>query len=65
MPGESVTATVMVDARLQEPSVSRTADPLLADLLRRGEIAEEVLVDDGLRAAQHGRDPGPPGGRGD
>ena len=46
MPGETVTATVMVDARLQEPSASRTADPLLAGLLRRGEIAEEVLVDD-------------------
>ena len=45
-PGESVTATVMVDARLQEPSASRTTDPLLADLLRRGEVAEEVLVDD-------------------
>jgi hypothetical protein len=46
VPGETVTATVMVDARLQEPSASRTADPLLAGLLRRGEIAEEVLVDD-------------------
>ena len=46
VPGESVTATVMVDARLQEPSVSRTTDPLLADLLRRGEVAEEILVDD-------------------
>jgi hypothetical protein len=45
VPGESVTATVMVDARLQEPSASRTADPLLADLLRRGEVAEEILVD--------------------
>ena len=46
VPGESVTAAIMIDARLQEPSVSRTADPLLADLLRRGEVAEEVLVDD-------------------
>ena len=46
VPGETVTATVMVDARLQEPSASRTADPLLAGLLRRGEIAEEILVDD-------------------
>jgi len=41
-----VTATIMIDARLQEASVSRTADPLLAGLLRRGEVAEEVLVDD-------------------
>ena len=46
VPGESVTATVMVDARLQEPSASRTTDPLLADLLRRGDVAEEVLADD-------------------
>ena len=46
VPGESVTATVMVDARLQEPSASRTTDPLLADLLRRGEVDEEILVDD-------------------
>src|SRR4029079_18920913 len=46
VPGESVTATIMIDARLQEASVSRTADPLLADLLRRGEVAEEILVDD-------------------
>jgi hypothetical protein len=46
VPGETVTATIMVDARLQEPSASRTADPLLADLLRRGEVAEEILLDD-------------------
>jgi FAD-NAD(P)-binding len=46
VPGESVTATAMVDGRLQEPSASRTTDPLLADLLRRGEVAEEILVDD-------------------
>lgn len=46
VPGESVTATIMIDARLQEASVSRTADPLLAELLRRGEIAEEILIDD-------------------
>jgi FAD-NAD(P)-binding protein len=46
VPGESVTTTAMIDGRLQEPSASRTTDPLLADLLRRGEIAEEILVDD-------------------
>jgi len=46
VPGESVTTTVMIDGRLQEPSASRTTDPLLADLLRRGEVAEEILVDD-------------------
>ena len=46
VPGASVTAAVMVDARLQEPSVTRTSDPLLAGLLRRGAVSEEVLVDD-------------------
>jgi hypothetical protein len=46
VPDESVTATIMIDARLQEPSVSRTADPLLASLLHRGEVAEEILRDD-------------------
>ena len=48
VPGEFVKATVMVDARLQEPSASRTTDPLLAGLVRRGAVAEEVLrADDG------------------
>jgi len=46
VPDESVTATVMVDARLQEASAARTADPLLAGLVRRGAVAEEILVDD-------------------
>jgi hypothetical protein len=46
VPGESVTATVMVDARLQEPSATRTTDPLLGGLLRAGAVAEDVLVDD-------------------
>jgi FAD-NAD(P)-binding len=46
VPGESVTATVMVDARLQAPSASRTTDPLLAGLMRSGAASEEVLVDD-------------------
>ena len=30
----------------QDPSAARTDDPLLAGLLRRGAVAEEVLVDD-------------------
>jgi FAD-NAD(P)-binding len=48
VPGECVTATAMVDARLQESSASRTTDPLLAGLVRRGAVAEEVLrADDG------------------
>ena len=46
VPDESVTATVMVDARLQAPSASRTTDPLLAGLMRSGAASEEVLVDD-------------------
>ena len=46
VPDESVTATVMVDARLQEASAARTTDPLLAGLLHRGAVAEEILVDD-------------------
>jgi hypothetical protein len=46
VPAESVTATVMVDARLQAPSAARTTDPLVAGLVRRGAVAEEVLVDD-------------------
>jgi FAD-NAD(P)-binding len=46
VPGESVTSTVMVDARLQAPSASRTTDPLVAGLLRDGAAVEEILVDD-------------------
>jgi hypothetical protein len=46
VPGDAVTATVMVDARLQEPSASRTTDPLLAGLVRAGAVTEDVLVDD-------------------
>ena len=45
VPGESVEATVMVDARLPDPSAGRTTDPLLAGLLRRGAVAEDVVVD--------------------
>ncbi|WP_068799951.1 FAD/NAD(P)-binding protein [Pseudonocardia sp. HH130630-07] len=41
-----VTAAVLVDARLPDPSLARTADPLLADLLARGEAVEEILRDD-------------------
>jgi hypothetical protein len=40
-----VTARVLVDARLPEPSVARTGDPLLAGLLRDGAVSEEVLTD--------------------
>ena len=65
VPGASVTATAMIDARLQEPSVARTTDPLLAGLLRRGAVAEEILVRRRRhRAAQHRVDPGAACGRG-
>jgi FAD-NAD(P)-binding len=42
----SVTAPVLVDARLPDPSASRTCDPLVAALMRAGEASEEILVDD-------------------
>ena len=41
-----VTAPILVDARLPDPSLSRTVDPLLGSLLERGEVAESTLVDD-------------------
>jgi FAD-NAD(P)-binding protein len=40
-----VTARVLVDARLPDPSVVRTRDPLIAALLARGAVSEEVLRD--------------------
>ncbi|ALE72779.1 hypothetical protein AD006_13695 [Pseudonocardia sp. EC080610-09] len=43
---EPVTAPVLVDARLPDPSLSRTSDPLLAGLLAAGQAVEEVLHDD-------------------
>ncbi len=39
-----VRARVLVDARLPDPSLARTRDPLLAALVRDGGAAEEVLV---------------------
>jgi FAD-NAD(P)-binding len=41
-----VTATVLVDARLPDPSAARSVDPLLAGLLRDGAVSEDVLVDE-------------------
>ncbi|GAA1090338.1 FAD/NAD(P)-binding protein [Pseudonocardia alni] len=41
-----VSTRVLVDARLPDPSVSRTVDGLLRGLLARGEAVEEVLYDD-------------------
>jgi hypothetical protein len=51
-----VTAQVLVDARLPEPSASRTCDPLLAALVRDGAVSEEVLTDaDGTVLRNTGR----------
>jgi hypothetical protein len=43
--GPPVTARVLVDARLPNPSAARTTDPLLAALLADGAVSEEVLRD--------------------
>lgn len=43
---DPVTSTVLVDARLPDPSVSRTTDPLVASLRDAGEVVEDVLVDE-------------------
>ncbi|GAA2550790.1 FAD/NAD(P)-binding protein [Pseudonocardia hydrocarbonoxydans] len=43
---EPVRAGALVDARLPDPSAARTTDPLLADLVRRGDAAEDILIDD-------------------
>ncbi|MCE3555944.1 FAD/NAD(P)-binding protein [Pseudonocardia sp. RS11V-5] len=40
-----VRSTILIDARLPDPSVERTADPLLAGLRATGEVAEEILRD--------------------
>nr|WP_151769710.1 FAD/NAD(P)-binding protein [Streptomyces abyssomicinicus] len=41
----TVTAAVLVDARVPDPTVTGTADPLLASLHAAGEVSEEVLGD--------------------
>lgn len=40
-----VTSTVLVDARLPDPSAARSVDPLVAALFRDGALSEDVLVD--------------------
>jgi hypothetical protein len=45
MPDE-VIADVLVDARLPDPSASRSLDPLIAALVREGAASEEVLRDE-------------------
>ena len=43
---EAVTADVLVDARLPDPSASRSCDPMVAALMRDGAASEEVLRDE-------------------
>ncbi|MDN5919994.1 MAG: FAD/NAD(P)-binding protein [Pseudonocardia sp.] len=43
---DTVTSTVLVDARLPDPSVSRSTDALVTSLAAAGDIVEDVLVDD-------------------
>ena len=42
---DDIVGTALVDARIAGPSVSRTAEPLLAAWRDRGEIVEEVVTD--------------------
>lgn len=50
-----VTSTVLVDARLPDPSVSRSTDPLVASLHRDGAVSEEMLIDHGTALANTGQ----------
>jgi hypothetical protein len=43
---EAVTTDVLVDARLPDPSASRSCDPMVAALMRDGLASEEVLRDE-------------------
>ncbi|MBC9712549.1 FAD/NAD(P)-binding protein [Streptomyces sp. TRM66268-LWL] len=43
VPGSEVSARVLVEARLPEPDVRRTADPLLARLLKTGRCRPHVI----------------------
>jgi hypothetical protein len=43
---DAVTTRVLVDARLPDPSASRSTDPLVAALMREGAASEEVLRDE-------------------
>nr|MBA3906389.1 adenylate cyclase [Pseudonocardiales bacterium] len=42
----AVTTRVLVDARLPDPSASRSTDPLVAALMRDGAVSEAVLRDE-------------------
>lgn len=43
VPGPPVTATALIEARLPEPDLPRTAEPLLRDLLDRGQAARHRI----------------------
>ncbi|MFC7304455.1 FAD/NAD(P)-binding protein [Streptomyces monticola] len=45
VPGHTVTATTLIEARLPQPTLEHTADPLLRRLRQSGGISEEVLTD--------------------
>ncbi|MEV5546680.1 FAD/NAD(P)-binding protein [Streptomyces sp. NPDC052309] len=45
VPGPAVRAGVLIEARLPEPDVRRTADPLLGHLLTTGQARPHTLVD--------------------
>ena len=42
---DEVVGDALIDARIATPSVSRSTEPLLRNLHRRGEIVEEVVAD--------------------
>ncbi|MEV7024540.1 FAD/NAD(P)-binding protein [Kitasatospora sp. NPDC093558] len=46
VPGHTLTATALIEAYLPKHTVDRTADPVLRDLHRAGQVAEEVIADD-------------------
>ncbi|MFR9804765.1 FAD/NAD(P)-binding protein [Pseudonocardia sp. RS010] len=48
-----VRSTILIDARLPDPSLDRTADPLLAALHTTGEVSEEILRDDTGAVLRH------------
>jgi hypothetical protein len=52
---DEVRSTILIDARLADPSLDRTADPLLASLLAAGGAREQVLVaEDGTELRRTG-----------
>jgi hypothetical protein len=46
MVGPPISTTALIDARLPAPSVAGSCDPLVANLYRRGEIVEDIRIDE-------------------